>query len=707
MSGEETFAQLPEDTMLLVNRICNRFEQAWQAGEQPRAETFAASLDARRRRFALQELIPLEIEYRRMAHETISVQDYATRFPDFERAWLIALCNPAGREEQRSAAMPRAIPPAATSAAAPASARSAKVRRLGDYELIAKVGSGGMGAVYKAMHRRMQRVVALKVLRADLNDKPQLLARFEREVRTAARLSHPNIVTAYDAREDKGLHYLITEYVDGDDLDRVVKQNGPLPADEAASYLLHAARGLAYAHERQVIHRDIKPANLLLDRNGVVKVLDMGLARLTPEDDPHAPPDENLTESGMIMGTAAYMAPEQARSTRHADERSDIYSLGCTLHYLLTGKPVYTGETAIDLIVAHAQAPIPALETDGHGEPVPPRLQELFRRMVAKRPEDRYQRMGDVVAELEQIVREAPTLVTPMSMPTIISSAPSVRKIGKPQRRRRRLPAIVPVAAASLLTIAVIVGVWFTFGGGEDPIRRPQDQSQLPALPDVSPTLTLESPPAMGDGRFALSFNGQNSYVAAPSLTLDPMMPVTIEAVVQVRTPRISNVVSWLGTDWIALFQSGEGNWGIGRRVGAESRLYVSTERLAPGNWTHLAATADRGELRLFVNGARVAMSPLDYELPVTDGGLSIGGVRPDLLPSDQNDRFFDGLIDSVRISRGIRYRQPFAVPSALTSDESTLALYRFETGAGNVAADESGNDHHGAIVNAPWTPRR
>lgn len=276
---------------------------------------------------------------------------------------------------------------------------------LGKYVILDRIAAGGMGEVFLARHTLMNRIVALKVLAEHLTRSVSAVDRFRRETHAAARLSHPNIVTAFDADKDGETHFLVMEYIDGLDLKRTIRRDGPMTVNEALGCTLQAARALEYAHANGVIHRDVKPGNLLLDRNHTVKLLDVGLARiLDPADDPMISTGSSttaLTREDAVFGTAEYMAPEQAISTRQADARSDIYSLGCTLFYLLVGRSPYASDSTFGCLVAHRETTIPRLE-QLCGD-VSPALAAVFTKMVAKVPNDRYQTATELIAALEGI----------------------------------------------------------------------------------------------------------------------------------------------------------------------------------------------------------------------------------------------------------------------------------------------------------------
>ena len=277
-----------------------------------------------------------------------------------------------------------------------------KHRTIGEYDLLEELGGGGMGRVFKAIHRKMNRTVAVKLLPESLVQSAESVERFRREVQALARLSHPNIVAVHDAGDADGTHFFVMDLVEGDDLARLVKEHGPMPVEETLECIVQAARGLEYAHAQGIVHRDIKPSNLILDPDGTVKILDLGIARFQSLPDQAS---DDLTKTGCVLGTVDYMAPEQAMNTRRADHRADIYSLGCTLHFLLTGQPVFGGETVMERIVAHREHIVPTLRKACPA--APPWLDAVFRKMVAKKPEDRYQSATALISDLER--HAAPT----------------------------------------------------------------------------------------------------------------------------------------------------------------------------------------------------------------------------------------------------------------------------------------------------------
>lgn len=273
------------------------------------------------------------------------------------------------------------------------------------YRIVELIAKGGMGDVFKAEHRMMERTVALKVIRHELVRKPEAVERFHREVKTAASLSHPNIVTSHDAEQAGDVHFLVMEYVDGVDLAKMVKQGGPLPVAEACDYIGQAATGLQYAHERGMVHRDIKPHNLMVTADHTVKILDFGLASLAeslPSAGEEMPQESSLTATGTIMGTPDFISPEQSQDAHGADIRSDIYSLGVTLYYLLSGRAPFAEGSVMNKLKSHAEnepEPIECVQTD-----VPPELAKVIRQMMAKDPADRFQTPADVANSLAPFV---------------------------------------------------------------------------------------------------------------------------------------------------------------------------------------------------------------------------------------------------------------------------------------------------------------
>jgi eukaryotic-like serine/threonine-protein kinase len=267
--------------------------------------------------------------------------------------------------------------------------------RLGPYRILNQIGAGGMGQVFLAEHSQLRRRVAIKVLPAKQALGPPNVDRFYREARAAAALDHPNIVHAYDVACDKGTHFLVLEYIDGDTLDRRLAVTGQLPVGEAVSYGVQAAAGLQHAHEKGVAHRDIKPANLLVGRDGIVKILDLGLAHFFEDS------GTRLGRDGGVMGTTDYCAPEQLSDSASADHRADIYNLGATLYHLLTGQPPFTGTTAAKMLAHHLSAVTPAHEVCPE---VPAELSAILETMLAKDPADRYQSAAEVVQALMPFV---------------------------------------------------------------------------------------------------------------------------------------------------------------------------------------------------------------------------------------------------------------------------------------------------------------
>jgi serine/threonine protein kinase len=300
---------------------------------------------------------------------------------------------------------------------------------LGKYRVLAPLGAGGMGGVFLCEHQVMHRLVALKVLPGRDCGEPAADLRLEREAHIAAVLDHPNVVRAYDIDQVGRRRFLVMEYVDGVTLEALVSRQGPLTVARAAAYVRQAAQGLRHIHEAGIVHRDVKPANLILDRQGVVKILDLGLARFCRDPDD----DHRLYEADDLLGTADYLAPEQGRDSHTVDPRADLYSLGCTFYYLLSGRPAVQRMNWVQKVLSHQVGevvPIRDLRPD-----VPAPLAGVLERLMARPLGQRYPTAAAVLAALE------PWTQTPIALPTeaeIPVRCPAIRARRRPSGQRSR-----------------------------------------------------------------------------------------------------------------------------------------------------------------------------------------------------------------------------------------------------------------------------
>ena len=382
----------------------DRFQRASQAGSTPRIEDFLAEVSEQRRAMLLEELLLVELESRQNKSDEPAPGEYRKRFPD-HRAEIDAAFARAANARVNPA--PKAAVEGSAAKAAPARPIPPELASNADYEIIRELGSGGMGLVFLAHNHIMGRDEVLKIISREIIGNPGVLDRFLREIRAVAALEHPNIVMAYSAfRAGESLVFAM-EYAEGLDLARLVKAKGALPVGHACSFIHQAALGLQHAHEAGMVHRDIKPGNLMLSYQGnraLIKILDFGLAKATSEKiagelgilPSNSPDNDNpfVTGSGQMLGTPGFIAPEQIVNAQRADIRADIYSLGCTLYFLLSGRAPFQGTTVYDTLVAHRSAaatPLNEVRSDVAAE-----LAAIVTRMMAKKPRLRFETPAEV-----------------------------------------------------------------------------------------------------------------------------------------------------------------------------------------------------------------------------------------------------------------------------------------------------------------------
>jgi hypothetical protein len=350
---------------------------------------------------------------------------------------------------------------------------------LGGYEVLKELGRGGMGAVYLGRQVSLDRLVALKILNPELAADPTFVARFVREAYAAAHLSHHNVVHIYDIGAEKDTHYFSMEFVKGQSLMDLVKKRGPLDPEAAVGYVLQAARGLKFGHDMGMVHRDVKPDNLLVNDQDIVKVADLGLVKI-PVSDPEieAVPEEagrprtprpvsgpEMTGFGQAVGTPSYMAPEQARNSATVDPRADVYSLGCTLYVLLTGKPPFLGKTAMEVLTKHLTQPVTL--PDVVVQRVPKELTAILLKMLAKKPEDRYPNMDAVIGALENYLggNQAARFEPQQEHVTVLEACH--KKFDEAPRARLREYLILGFFAGcgAFTLLSVFLGIWQLAGG--------------------------------------------------------------------------------------------------------------------------------------------------------------------------------------------------------------------------------------------------
>lgn len=639
-----TFDSLSPEEMVWVNQWCDKFEQEWREGEPTLAE-FVRVISPSNSQPAFTalclELIAIDMQNRQRLEFECSPEYYQTQFSELDQQEIT-----------------RVIIEVAETVPSEGSGPLRLNQRLGDYDVQELIGSGGMGAVYRAEHRLMRRQVAIKVLKGRSVYDTTLQRRFLREVRALAKLSHANIIAAFDARLEGELLYLVTEWIQGEDLAQRIARTGPLSCHAALGYILQGARGLEYAHSQGIIHRDVKPSNLLLDQHGTVKVLDLGLSRLLFDE--NESPSEALTQSMHLLGTVAYMSPEQSRSPLTSDRRSDVYSLGCTLYYLLTGKPPYSGSTALDVLFSHDRDPIP--EVSNFNNSVDAETVSLLQSMLAKKPEDRPVSMEEVS---ERITRILDGLDSPIH--------------DKPLRSQLPLTKITVGKVSGIILFVLVLILLISYG---IPRMFPDEE----AVPSTSTVIENSINPSAG-----ISMNGISSYGQIAGFDMPLPDSVLIEAsytAAQGFGP--ASLAIWTGDRILGLYIDQENRWGVSFADGDRSIIYTSDEVAIVGKQQLIAARYHSGKVALFIDGREVPTSRRPYKMIAHGTTFCFGGIPDGLLPLDYGTRFIAGKLHRLRVSTGELPSPSSSILELKNQPGSTIALLQFSKTEGKHAIDES-----------------
>jgi serine/threonine protein kinase len=496
--------------------------------------------------------------------------------------------------------------------------------KLGPYEVLAPLGAGGMGEVYKATDTRLDRTVAVKVLPSHLSDDPRLKERFEREARAVSSLNHPHICALYDIGRETGIDFMVMEHIQGDTLaDRLKK--GPLPLDSALQYGSEVAGALDKAHRQGVVHRDLKPGNIMITKSGA-KLLDFGLAKTTAQQTNAASlsalptKSQPLTEEGSILGTFQYMAPEQL-DAKQADNRTDIFAFGAVLYEMVTGKRAFEGESQASLIAAILNHdPPPVREAR---ETAPPALTRVVEVCLAKDPDERWQSMADVARQLRWFVEGRE------ETDALVGKAPSqsLRAFAIPEVVTILLAALAawwikPVATApdlsSRLTIALPPGV-----------ESPQAQARLERNIAISPNGRLLVYVANRNGTGQLFLRPLDQFEATP-------IPGTEEGF----SPFFSPDGNWIGFFTLDKLQKIPVEGGIPVKL-------ASVSRGGGGNWGPngeiVFTSADSGLLKISEGGGEPeTLRPLEF--------TSVGSPVPHILPDGKHVVYTEGIGPNLKI---------------------------------------------------------
>ncbi|HBE68459.1 MAG TPA: hypothetical protein DDW52_09965 [Planctomycetaceae bacterium] len=631
------FGSLSPEQMLWVNRHCDQFERELARGTDLSIGDFLCSIecpDAHVERTLVRELIALELHHRSKHRLPISSEQFVRDFSWLSEAEFEAIrANNASPQE---------------SAFSPG-------QKIGDYTINRLAGSGGMGQVYQARHDLMDRDVAIKVLRADLERDSNAQRRFLREVHMLASIYHPNIVNAYDARIINGFLCLITEWVEGETLASRVRNRGPLEIGTVVDIGVQSAKALNAAHESGMIHRDVKPSNMLIGAGGQVKILDLGLAKYASPE--HCTSDA-LTAPQHLIGTAEFLAPEQARAPTEANVQSDIYSLGCTLFYAASGRPPYSGQSPIDTVIKHSSEATPLL-SEALSRDTPAKLVQLIARTMDKDPSKRPRSMQEIAEELA----------------TCIPSDSSPSSVG-PNKRQ-----LVQLAGLLLLVVAG----WFLF------------TSAASLLGTATRTPNLRS---------SLSFNGRDSYATVHDFDVVPEGEAMIEAIVTPLADAFpSNIVTWAGNESLILFVAHDGKFGAAAYSQGRSSLVVAEQQIDFGQRYLIAAKRQETRLQIWINGIEASTRPLKYELYPSRSVLCLGGIPNDLYPRDKGRRNYRGSIHCVRLSKGGNLK-PAMTPADLVLEDSTKCLFDFDQTTGDGTSDLSSRQWNAKLINTEWQDR-